>query len=273
MPSENSAFQVAAGGIELYGETRGESRGEIQGESPRVVMLHGHGGDLHSWDALWQHLPADTPALRYDLRGFGRSGWDAHTPYDHADDLLAVLDARGIARVDLVGLSLGGSVALNFALRHPQRVASLVLVSPGMVAWDWTAEWRERWREIVALASAGDMDGARERWWQHPLFAPARACAAAPQLRAQIQAYSGVHWLGDPHVRALPDIERVHQLAVPTLLLNGALDLPDFQLIGDVIAASAPAVQRRVFDGCGHMLLLEAAEESADTIAGFLAAR
>ncbi len=226
-------------------------------------------GDLHSWDSLWAALGEDLQALRYDLRGFGSSAWDSQRPYDHADDLLAVLDARELETVDLVGISLGGSVALNFALRHPGRVRSLVAISPGLVAWEWSESWREQWRTVADAAREGNIQEARERWWRHALFDSVRDTPAGPALRQSIFRYSGVHWLGDPHVRALPDIERLHTLQAPTLLLTGQKDLPDFRLIGEVIAASAPRVQWRDFADCGHLVHLEAPEACAREIREF----
>ena len=123
-------------------------------------------------------LGRSLPALRYDLRGFGRTASGGRAAFSHADDLLAVLDAMGVARCDLVGVSMGGSVAVNFALDHAERVRNLVLVSPGLVGWEWSEEWRALWQPIVAAARAGAMDEARRLWWQHPLFATTRASAA-----------------------------------------------------------------------------------------------
>jgi len=262
---QEASFVVEAAGVSLYGEYRGTA--------PGLVFLHGMGGDLHSWDSLWRELPADLPALRYDLRGFGRSGWDAELPYDHADDLLALLDARGIDCADLVGVSLGGSVALNFALRHPRRVRSLVLISPGVVAWEWSEEWRALWRRSADAARAGDLDRARELWWQHPLFASTRGSDAGPALHAAIMAYACRHWLADPHVRALPDIERLHTLQAPTLLLSGGRDMADFRLIAEVLEASVPHLQRQDFADCGHLLYLECPATCAAAMAAFWAAR
>lgn len=253
---------VSLEGAALHYERKGS-------EGIPMVLLHGFGGDLRVWDHLWEALPPSRAAVRYDLRGFGRSAVDRERPFDHADDLLVLLDRLGIDRCDLVGLSMGGAIALDFALDRPGRVRRLALVSPGMIAWDWTDEWRQLWRAIAARARAGAMDEARALWWAHPLFATTRGGPAAETLRRSIDRYAGAQWIKEPHVHKLPDIERVHALAVPTLLLAGGKDMADFRLIADVLA-SVDNVERVDFPEHGHMLPLEAPEEIAGRIFGFL---
>ena len=242
------------------------------GVRPRALFLHGFGGDLRLWDGVWSALGGELPALRYDLRGFGRSHDDSGQAFDHAEDLLAILDVLGLERCDLVGVSMGGAVALNFALDHPGRVRNLILISPGLAAWEWTPAWRALWRPIIASARAGAMDEARELWWRHPLFETTRAGAGGAELRASIRRYSGAHWVRDNHRQVLPDIERLHALSARTLLLTGARDVEDFRLIADVIETSAPDVTRIDWPACGHLINLEDAPGCAHAILAFLRA-
>lgn len=240
------------------------------GAQPSTIFLHGFGGDLHTWDLLWSSLDDALPVLRYDLRGFGESHDCVQKPFSHADDLLAILDTLAIAKINLVGLSMGGAIALNFALDHPARVNKLILISPGLIAWEWSAAWVAQWRAITSLARGGKLDEARELWWQHPLFATTRASRAAADLHASIARYSGQQWIRDLQQTALPDVERVHTLNTPTLLLTGGRDLEDFQLIADVIEASVPKLLRVTFSECGHMLPLENPQACAKQILAFL---
>lgn len=251
--------------IEVDGATL---NAECRGAHPALVFVHGFGGDLHDWDRLW--ASTDRDALRYDLRGFGQSRQDETVTFDHVDDLLALLDAAGIAQADLVGMSMGGAVALGFALSHPERVRRLVLISPGLRGWEWTGEWRSLWRAIATAARGGDMGQARELWWQHPFFRTARTCPAAAELHASIQRYSGAQWIRDPQRMTLPDLDRLPTLRVPTLLLTGAEDVADFRLPADLIAGSAPGVERVDLPGIGHMVPLEAPEETAAQVHRFL---
>jgi pimeloyl-ACP methyl ester carboxylesterase len=249
---------IPAPGVDLHVERRGEK--------PQLVFVHGFAGDLHTWDPLWQHLDASRPALRYDLRGFGQSVCREHVPYKHADDLLTILDAEKIERCDLVGASMGGSIALNFALDHPERVRHLVLISPGLAGWERSDEWQAQMHAIEALARNGDLQAAKRLWWEHPMFATTRNSPAADILKAEVERYSGEQWRFDHHLPMLPDIERLHTLQAPTLLLTGAHDVAESRLIAEVIANSAPNVRRVDFPHSGHMLHIEEPQACAREI-------
>ncbi|MET0589435.1 MAG: alpha/beta hydrolase [Novosphingobium sp.] len=253
------AFSLPVEGATISGETRGED--------PALVLLHGLGGSRATWDRVVNALPADLPLLRYDLRGFGASIMDEDVEFHHADDLLAVLDSRGIEKATLVGLSLGGAVAINFAIDHPERVERLILVSPAMMAWEWSEEWRERWRIMTRAAREGNIAEARRLWWAHPLFATTRASDAAAELHDSIEAFSGRVWVKDPQRKLTPDVERIHLIKAPTLLLTGELDVPDFRLIADLLGASVPDIRRIDYAGAGHMLPLERPADVVATIA------
>lgn len=245
-----------------------------RGSHPHAVFLHGFGDDLHTWDGVWSALAANLgdsfAALRYDLRGFGASVCRQHVPFKHADDLLTVLNATAIDRCDLIGSSMGGGVALNFTLDHPQRVRNLVLISPHLVAWEWSQSWLKALQPIVDCARAGAMEEARRLWWQHPLFATTRATAAGPALFESIMRFPGEQWVHDHHVPMLPDVERLHLLATRTLLLTGGRDLDEFRLIADLIEASASRLRRVDDPARGHLLHLEDPAGCAEKISAFL---
>lgn len=224
---------------------------------PSTLFLHGFGGDLRTWDTLWPLLPAERGYIRYDLRGFGGSMAQDDSPFHHAGDLLKLMDALQINRCDLVGVSMGGSVALNLALSHPDRVRSLGLLSPGLTAWEWSDEWRMLWHPITAAARAGDMQRARSLWLAHPLFDATLSGDAADMLREEVSRFAGEQWIHDRQAPALPDLDRLHTLEMPVLLLTGAHDLPDFRLIFSLIQACVPAVIRHDADDLGHLVHLE----------------
>jgi pimeloyl-ACP methyl ester carboxylesterase len=245
---------------------------DAQGEGEPVVLLHGFAGNRRTWDLIAPGLARRHRVLRYDLRGFGESVDIERLPFRHSRDLAMVLDDLGLQTCNLIGVSMGGSVALNFALDNPARVRRLLLVSPAITAWEWSEAWRSLWRPIVKLARSGDLARARELWWEHPLFATTRAMSAAAEIfRDSVPSYSGIHWTeGDAEEAAMPDVDRLVDLSVPTLLLTGSEDLPDFRLIAGLIEAAAPGVRRVDYAGAGHLLHLERPGEVVTDIAAFL---
>ncbi|MFA7585734.1 MAG: alpha/beta fold hydrolase [Novosphingobium sp.] len=251
------------------GAISGEIRAGARADLPPLCFLHGMAGSRGDWDRLIAHLPDDRTIVRHDLRGFGESTAVEGAPFSHADDLLAMLDALDLDRITPVGLSMGGAVVLNFALAHPHRVSRLVLVSPAMVGWEWSAEWRAQWRAVATAARAGDMALARERWLAHPMFDHVMRGPLADELAHEVASFQGRQWVRSDERPELPDIDRLSMLAMPTLLLTGAGDVPDMRLIADVIAASAADVKRIDYADTGHMVHLERAAEAASAIAAF----
>lgn len=103
------------------------------GDVPSAVLIHGFGSDLYTWDYLVGAFGDQIATLCYDLRGFGGTEATPGQAYSHTEDLRCILDSLKLTTVDLVGVSMGGSIAVNFALDYPDRVRKLVLISPGLL--------------------------------------------------------------------------------------------------------------------------------------------
>jgi pimeloyl-ACP methyl ester carboxylesterase len=102
-------------------------------DAPALVMLHGFGSSLDTWNAWADPLSAEYRVIRFDLPGFGLTGADPTGEYTDARTiavLLALLDRLGVRQATLIGNSMGGRIAWSFAAAHPERVSKLVLVSP-----------------------------------------------------------------------------------------------------------------------------------------------
>jgi len=140
------------------------------GEGTDIVMVHGITGNLAIWHL--EMVPSLMDSYRittYDLRGHGYSDMPptGYTTGDHAADLNSLLSELEIERTYLVGHSFGADVALNFTIRHPERVSRLVLVEPAIAALtflreceDWVG-WKY-WREKL---SEGDVTIPRDKWY------------------------------------------------------------------------------------------------------------
>lgn len=242
------------------------------GAGDPVVLIHGFGLDLGMWDPQWRAFAQRHRVIRYDLRGYGGSSLP-DAPYSHVDDLSALIEFLGARRVHLVGLSLGGRVALRVAAQAPEAVRSLTLADAAMDGHRWSADWLKLWGNMTDAATGGDVAHAKEIWRQHPLFAPAnKNPQVAEALRVMIDRYSGWHLShpdpGTAPTRAVGEI--LPGIAIPTLVLVGELDLPDFQAIARRLAQEIPEAELRTIAGSGHMSNMEAPEVFNELVLEFL---
>lgn len=145
-----------AGAAPLHVRTWGDAAADTV-----VVTLHAGIADSRGWEPVARLLAADgVRVLAPDLRGFGDSP-DPATDFRHADDVLAVLDAHVVtAPIVLVGWSMSGTVALDLALDHPERVRALALVCSVPEGMERSPEVLRSWELEGQLLDAGDVDGA-----------------------------------------------------------------------------------------------------------------
>jgi pimeloyl-ACP methyl ester carboxylesterase len=250
----------------------GRLRYEVAGDGDPIVFLHGFGLDARMWDGEVEHFRRDYTVVRYDLRGFGRSSLPA-APFAHHDDLAALLAHLGLDGAHVVGLSMGGGVAVDFALAHPSRVRSLVLVDSIVGGFSWqknATEMRAAW----AAGKSGGIEAGRAAWLASPLFAPSlRQPDVAARVQAMVADYSGWHFVHDSPQRPLqpPALQRLDTIAARTLVVVGALDLPDFRAIAERLAGAIPGARQLVLDGVGHLASMEAPAQFHAALADFLA--
>jgi 3-oxoadipate enol-lactonase len=109
------------------------------GDGAPVVFVHGFGLDSSMWDPQWAAFAKRHRVIRYDMRGYGGSSVPEGA-YSHTEDLLALIDFLGAHPAHLVGLSLGGRVALRVAAQHPEVVRSLTLADPALDGHIWTED-------------------------------------------------------------------------------------------------------------------------------------
>jgi pimeloyl-ACP methyl ester carboxylesterase len=235
----------------------------VAGDGDPVVFIHGFGLDSDMWAPQWPVVAKTHRAIRYDLRGYGRSSLP-EGPYSHVDDLLALMDFLRCRPAHLVGLSMGGRYALRIAQAAPNAVRSLTLADTALDGHAWSDEWLRCWRLMSEAAKSGDIAAARQHWLRHTLFSPAlEQAAVAAALEVMVARYSGWHWRHrDPDKAPSPSIAEVlSTLSVPTLMIVGERDLPDFQSIAQRVAKAMPQVQLRTIAGAGHMSNMEAPQE------------
>ncbi len=251
------------------------------------VLVHGFTG---SRDDFREHVPelarlGRTIAL--DQRGHGgssNSGRDEDYTLDGlVADLAAAFDALGLERADLLGHSLGGMVALRFALAHPARVASLVLMdtSPNPLRMPLPEKARAG---IAALARERGMgalfDSMRELAARNPALPPSAKRTQErmgtdvfwERIRRKIEAMDPVAW--DALSRALGEqasvADRLGEIRCPTLVMVGAEDLP-FLVPSDLMERGIPGARRVTIPDAAHSPQLENPPAWSESIRAHLA--
>jgi pimeloyl-ACP methyl ester carboxylesterase len=274
--------EAAGGRFRLLRSVRG-------GPGTPILLVHGGGSDnaAISWYRLIEPLSQQRPVLAPDLAGFGYTEGVPITGAASAmaDHLRALLDTLGIAQVVICGVSMGGEVAMQFALRHPEACVALIVVAPGgliaryrsplahTLAWAGTRLPDPLLRPFAAVANRFTRAIVR-RMVANPATIPAAVLdEMAREARRPNAGYAYARYnkaaIGPREMRnnLLP---RVEEIAVPTLFFHGTAD-PLVAPAGSIRAAQAMDDARLVLvPNCGHWAQLEAHDRFLAEVRSFL---
>ncbi len=259
-----------ANGIEIYYE--------VHGEGPPLLLIMGLGANATAW---WKQVPAFSERYRviaFDNRGAGRSE-KPQGPYQisqMADDGAALMDALGVPTSHVFGMSLGGMIAQEYALRHPQRVQALVLggttpggpkaqtAGPDVVSYFATVATLPMEQAIergLSILYSDAFIAANKEWLLKRALEMAHLMAPPHGLQGQFMA-AMMH----------NTYERLGRIGMPTLVVSGTADKivphPNSVLIHEGIAGSRLVV----YEGAGHGFLVERADEVNEAVVEFLGA-
>lgn len=263
-------------GASLYYETRG--RGDA------VVLIHGFTLDTRMWDDQFEALSKSYEVIRFDQRGHGKSsgarGADGGAmAFSQSEDVLGLLDALKIDKAHVVGLSMGGYVAYELALDHADRVRTLTVVDSG---WRYDAARTSDFqtRLIGYLTTGGtDLEAGLRAWAGDSLLGPANKI---PSVKAELEdivmvghlAQGTGAFFANPLSATPPTpLAETHlgDLKMPTLVIVGDLDDPEFVAHADVIAGAVGGSEKVVIEGSGHMSTMEKPDEVNQALEAFLA--
>lgn len=249
--------QIDVDGASLVYEVSGPDRDH----ACPIVLLHAGIADARMWDPQVETFAERFRVVRYDLRGFGRSG-PAVGRYSARADLIALLDALGIVRAHLIGVSMGGALAVDVAVEHPERVASLVACAARPGGQEPSRELVRGWTEVDVALDAGDVDLAVElelrMWVDGPLR---RADEVDPEVRERVREMNATLLAGpdegQPEPLDPPALTRLHQITAPTLVVVGDRDQPDVIAGAHLLSAGIPDATRQTIPGAAHMVSME----------------
>ena len=266
---------VQAAGLRLHVRDTGPRT------APAILLLHGFGASLQTWDAWAARLETDFRVIRLDLPGFGLTGPDqvANPEGDYTDAramvvLAALMDQLGVQRAILAGHSMGGRIAWTFAALHPERVDRLVLLAPdgfasAGFAYGVAPKIPLLLRVLPYVLPTALLRPTLAAAYANPamvtddLVRRYRDMLLAPGVRAAIVVRTGQQVLVDP----LPLLRRIQ---APTLLLWGQQDAMIPAANAADYQAAIPGARLTVFPGAGHLLHEEAPDASVQALRAFL---
>ena len=256
-------------GAEGFAEVPGGSLWyEDRGEGPAAVLIHAGIADARMWERQMRSFSPEFRTIRYDDRAFGRSPVPT-APFSPIQDVATLLDGLGIERAALVGNSFGGAIAIEVALAHPDRVWALVAVAPALLGFE--GDGHPTLEAAGEARAAGDV--ARSVDLELEVWAPLRTDPAVDELiRRMAHDNSGVDDLPD-ELFIEPErfaAEHLEDLAVPTLVVIGDTNPPDFDAIASEIAARVPGARTARIADADHLVSLRRPEEFDGAVLEFL---
>jgi pimeloyl-ACP methyl ester carboxylesterase len=245
---------------------------EVAGKGEPLILIHGGNMDRRMWDAQFDFFARRYKVIRYDVRGFGKSDKQVK-PFAHHQDLHDLMKFLRVERAYIVGLSLGGAIATDFALIHPEMVKALILACPGIAGFQFSPEAQSY---TVATIEAARDDGfaqATEMWLRSPYMIPAME---RPELRDKIRRMAldnAEIWLRNfVWERDLKPLawERLQEIQTPTLIIASDRDTPDILTLVERAAARIKNSEKIIVKQAGHMVNLEKPEEFNRAVLDFL---
>jgi pimeloyl-ACP methyl ester carboxylesterase len=242
---------------------------EIHGQGELIVLIHSGGADLRDWQFIAPQLAQNYRVVTFDGRGAGKSP-PLLEPANFVEDLQKLLDHLQIARAVLVGHSIGGQIATDFALAYPNRVSKLVLVAPGLSGHQFSPEIQEWFGQI--WAAAPDAEKMTQLSLENPVYS---VVMSSPQrdLMAAMTEHNikrSFEWKTMEMCWAQPPtIDRLTELQTKTLFIIGTQDMAD-NLHTAELFQQVPNIQFDWIDGADHMPTLTHPDQVVASISAFL---
>jgi pimeloyl-ACP methyl ester carboxylesterase len=231
---------------------------EIRGEGQPLVFIHDFALDRRMWDDQFYYFSKWYQCIRFDMRGYGQSALPGSQYYSFHNDLKSLLESLQVYEpVILVGLSMGGLVAIDFALQFPAFTKAIVLAGTQIDGYPYKNFGLDH---LFVKAKRKSIEYAKRKWFAHESFAHARKNKPVSEsIWQMIRSYSGWHLVDKPTLsiedpNAWDNLENVK---APALIICGELDLPDFKEISDAAAFRIPGAKKVILANTGHISNME----------------
>src|ERR1700730_4246891 len=241
-----------------------------------VVFLHAGVADSRMWEPQMTGLGKHFDHIAPDMRGCGESELPA-VAWSPTADVLGLMDALNLRQSPhLVGCSIGGMSAIDFAIEHPERVSKLVLVGAGVRGLMVGDENDPIYAEVTAAEEANDMEALNDAEMKLWLVGPGRSASQVDKkIRDLFLDMNGIALRSDfknaPR-RGLdpPAADRLGEIKAPTLVVVGDHDLPEVHETAEVLVSKVRAARKALISDAAHLPNLEHPEKFNRLVLDFL---
>lgn len=249
---------------------------ELSGAGPPLVLIHGWTHDARVWELQTPELTREFTLLRYDRRGWGRSGGSPDVSMDPGD-LDSLMAAVGLEDAHVVGHSQGANVALRFALAHPSRVRSLTLYgAPPPAGFGVPPVGEDTFPDMAAIVRDHGLDSLGAALFSHPLGRGFEEDGRGLELAREMWATNARRAFEDPDppsgATPEPSMDRVPEVTAPALILTGEREMRHARLAADAVAYLLPDASRIKLPGGGHAVHLQEPERWTAEVVRFVRA-
>jgi pimeloyl-ACP methyl ester carboxylesterase len=251
---------------------------ELAGAGQPFVMIHAGVADSRQWNNEFTHFAQRYRVLRYDMRGYGKSE-PVDGEFSHMGDLVALLDHLRIREpLIIIGCSMGGGLAMDFALTHPSRTAALIMVGSGPTGLELDVPTPPKFAEAEKAYNAGQLDLVAELetqiWFDGMGRTPHQVDQAMRRLAYDMNRQGLAHdarHLG----KRLPDsstpaVERLGDLDIPVLVIVGAHDTPYILAAADYMEENLRSARKVVIEDAAHLPNMDQPDEFRLIVEAFL---
>lgn len=249
---------------------------EEKGRGRALLLIHGLSLDTRMWDDQFEAFSKKYRVIRYDMSGYGRSTVP-DSAVSSSDEVAALLKSLSVKKATIIGMSLGGWVAIRFAVDYPQMVDALITLSSNLDGFQFTDQLRNRLASYPRIAMDSGLAKAKKAWLKDPFMTPvANIESVNARIRQIVAGWSGIQF-SNPKIWSFtrtppPAIRRLDEIHVPTLAIVGEKDDPNMHAIADTLAQDILGTKKIVIAGCGHLLNLERPDTLNKLIMDFLSA-
>ena len=251
---------------------------EIAGTGTPFVMIHAGVADSRQWNNEFAFFSQSNQVIRHDMRGYGKSE-PVEGEFSHMSDLVSLLAALGIHEpLVIMGCSMGGDLAMDFALTHPSKIKALIMVDAGPSGLELDVPTPPKFADVEKAFEAGNLDLVAEIetqiWFDGTGRLPEQVNQEMRKLLFEMNRIALSHEVKNlgrrlPNTET-PAVDRLGDLAIPTLVIVGAHDTAYMLAAADYMEEKIKLASKVIIDDAAHLPNMDQPHEFQGIVKEFL---